>query len=221
MQQKHEVSVFPSSLGLTTEHSGFVALISCQVLCQERPIPGAHAITFPPSPLAGITNQSHSLSSRTHISGSSLTQHSMQPLSINLRWQQRLNLVPVTGSPVELCFASLFMHLHPDWYIPAGYPKPQPWHLVSALLLTLLLPYLVLDVASLMPPEMQETETRIKEEQEGSKYKNVIIRQLAFIVCGQDSKFPKYISSLSSTVTPGSIYSHPFHFIWELKHLRG
>lgn len=72
---------------------------------------------------------------------------------------------------------------------------------------------MVLHVTSLIPLEMQETETRIKEEQEESKYEHVTIRQSASIVCAQDAKFPKCINSLSCTLTPESIYSHPFHFI--------
>lgn len=59
MQQNYEVSAFSLPLGLNTEHLKFVSLISCQILCQTQRSPGIHAVTPPPSPLAGIINRSH------------------------------------------------------------------------------------------------------------------------------------------------------------------
>lgn len=96
---------------------------------------------------------------------------------------------------------------------PRSVPKTPALSLGTRCLVVIEFAYVVLDVTSLIPLEMQETETRIKDKQEESKYKHVIIRQAATVVCAQDAKFPTYISSLSCIETPESIYSHPFHFI--------
>lgn len=80
MQQKYEIPVFSSPLGFNRDLE-FVSLKGCQIQCQEPPTPGTVTVTplIHPRQASPIN---HAFSSRNHMADSSLTPHSMQPLSI-------------------------------------------------------------------------------------------------------------------------------------------
>lgn len=130
--------------GLQYRDLEFVSLNSCQIQCQEPPTPGTLTVTplihpWQASPI------NHTLSSTTHMADSSLTPHSMQPLSIYIDTRDWIasqsQAYRFSCFQPSLCtFFQIDKHLQRHQTLDLSL---ETWYPVSALFLTLLFTSLI------------------------------------------------------------------------------